>query len=51
LLLVGSQEGCRDLDPKEHIDRLPALKTAETWQKMHNGKWVVGISICNNGKR
>ncbi|XP_021937902.1 uncharacterized protein LOC110838717 isoform X2 [Zootermopsis nevadensis] len=50
LVLLGSQSGCRDLDPKEHLERGPSVRIAETWQKMHNGKWVVGISICNNGK-
>jgi hypothetical protein len=48
--LVG-QDGCKDLDSKEQINRVPGLKVAETWQKVHNGKWVIGISVCNNGKR
>jgi len=48
--LVG-QDGCKDLDSKEQFNRVPALKVAETWQKLHNGKWVIGISVCNNGRR
>jgi hypothetical protein len=48
--LVG-QDGCKDLNLKEQINSVPALKVAETWQKMHNGKWVIGISVCNAGKR
>jgi hypothetical protein len=48
--LVG-QDGCKDLDSKEQFNREPALKVVETWQKLHNGKWVIGISVCNNGRR
>lgn len=48
--LVG-QDGCKDLDSKEQFNRVPALKVAETWQKLHNEKWVIGISVCNNGRR
>jgi hypothetical protein len=46
-----SQDGHKDFEPKEHLDGVPALKVTETWQRMHNGKWVIGISICNNGNR
>jgi hypothetical protein len=46
-----SQNGCSEPDPKEHLDEVPALEVAEVWQRMHNGKWVIGVSICNNGKR
>ncbi|XP_023727938.1 uncharacterized protein LOC111875710 [Cryptotermes secundus] len=48
--LVG-QDGPEDFEPKEHLDVVPALQIRETWQRIHNGKWVVGITICNNGER
>jgi hypothetical protein len=46
-----SQDEHEDSKPEENLDRVPALKVIETWQRIHNGKWVIGISICNNGKR
>jgi hypothetical protein len=51
LVWLVSQEEHEDPRPEELLERVPALKVTDTWQRIHNGKWVIGISICNKGKR